>query len=266
MDNTTFEKALTAKPEKPGLSGGTAGETGLNAANGLGFAGETLNLPDKPRYGEPCNGCGMCCIAVQCVVSTALFGEREICPALTQAGRSLVCGLMIDTAAYVPDTTQWGGKTLTEVFALMIGSGIGCDAQADGEPDNPEARRIMFAAAQSKISNASPEARMLVEYFRARLFGATRMTDNQTGGVGVTVENGWLPIETAPKDGLILLYGLLEPHPDAAQLYGNLDRPTRVTGYWDEIDGAWCPMGSTWEGPWFHPTHWQHLPTPPEAV
>lgn len=41
MDSTPFEKALTANPEKPGLSGDTAGETALNAANELGFAGET---------------------------------------------------------------------------------------------------------------------------------------------------------------------------------------------------------------------------------
>lgn len=41
--NTDFEKALTANPEKPGLSGDAAGETVLNAANGLGFAGETFD-------------------------------------------------------------------------------------------------------------------------------------------------------------------------------------------------------------------------------
>lgn len=48
--NTDFEKALTANPEKPGLSGNAAGETGLNAANGLGFAGET---PANDENGRP---------------------------------------------------------------------------------------------------------------------------------------------------------------------------------------------------------------------
>lgn len=35
----TFEKALTAKPEFSGVSGHMVGETGANAANGLGVAG-----------------------------------------------------------------------------------------------------------------------------------------------------------------------------------------------------------------------------------
>lgn len=74
----------------------------------------------------------------------------------------------------------------------------------------------------------------------------------------------WQDIETAPKDAVILLYGLLEPHPDDVDLYANLDSPKRVAGYWDEIDGAWCPVGSTFEGPWFNPTHWQPLPAPPQ--
>lgn len=73
----------------------------------------------------------------------------------------------------------------------------------------------------------------------------------------------WLPIETAPKDALILGWGLLDPHPDSRELYGNLDKPRRAAIYWDEIDEAWCPAGSTWVGPWFKPTHWQPLPPPP---
>jgi len=125
------------------------------------------NPLEKPAYGQPCNGCGMCCIAVQCIVSVALFGEQKLCPALTPAGDALACGLMIDTAAHVPDVTAWGGKTLTETFALMIGSGIGCDGQAEDEPDDETARLAMFAKANAKIATASPEAQMLVTYFRS---------------------------------------------------------------------------------------------------
>lgn len=36
---STFEKALTAKPDVSGVSGHMVGETGANAANGLGVAG-----------------------------------------------------------------------------------------------------------------------------------------------------------------------------------------------------------------------------------
>jgi hypothetical protein len=75
--------------------------------------------------------------------------------------------------------------------------------------------------------------------------------------------DGWQPIETAPRDSIVLLYGFLRPHPESEQLYGGLDKPTRVTGYWDEIDESWCPMGATFLGPWFDPTNWHPLPAPP---
>lgn len=75
----------------------------------------------------------------------------------------------------------------------------------------------------------------------------------------------WQPIETADKARPLMLYGKLRPHPDYEQLYSNLDKNTRCVGFWDEIDEAWCPVGSTWTGPWFEPTHWQPLPEPPHA-
>lgn len=73
----------------------------------------------------------------------------------------------------------------------------------------------------------------------------------------------WQPIETAPKDKLILLFGLLDPHPEDIGLHGNLDRPGRYTGYWCQLDEAWSVAGGTWLGPWVNPTHWMPLPDPP---
>jgi hypothetical protein len=83
------------------------------------------------------------------------------------AGNAIACGLIVNTANYVPDLTAWGGKALTETFSLMIGSGIGCDASLEGQDEQPEMyAKIMFAAG-AKIAAASPEARVLVEYFRS---------------------------------------------------------------------------------------------------
>lgn len=127
----------------------------------------SIGLPAKPAYGQPCNGCGMCCIAVQCPISIALFGDSDVCPALTEAGNALACGLMIDTGAYVPDMTRWGGKVLTEAFALMIGSGIGCDGLLEGEARDETVRQAMIATANANIAAASPGAAMLVAHFRS---------------------------------------------------------------------------------------------------
>lgn len=125
----------------------------------------TALLP-KPEFGQPCNGCGICCMITQCAVSVAMFGEHELCPALQKAGRSFACGLMVNTADYVPDITAWGGKTLTETFTLMIGAGIGCDGTLEDD-ETDEAHATMLQKAEAKIAAASPEAQMLVAYFRA---------------------------------------------------------------------------------------------------
>lgn len=69
----------------------------------------------------------------------------------------------------------------------------------------------------------------------------------------------WKPIETAPKDGQsILLFGLQEPHSDL-----RCSEPIVFTGYWDDIDSAWCGTASTWTGPFYRPSHWQPLPEAP---
>ena len=127
-----------------------------------------MSLLPKPMYGDPCNGCGLCCIAVQCPISVAVFGEASICPALEQAGNSWACGLVRNTAEYVPDITEWGGKTLTEAFALMLGAGLGCDGSTneDDEARIAEYRPIMRAKAEQAIAAASEDARVLLTYFQ----------------------------------------------------------------------------------------------------
>ncbi len=48
---TSFEKALTAKPDVSGVSGHMVGETGANAGNSLAVAGGTLGLECNHHYG-----------------------------------------------------------------------------------------------------------------------------------------------------------------------------------------------------------------------
>ncbi len=69
----------------------------------------------------------------------------------------------------------------------------------------------------------------------------------------------WKPIETAPHDRRVLLFGQLRPM-EGLRVNG----PEVFTGYYDEIDSSWCGSGSTAEGPFYTPTHWQELPEPPQ--
>lgn len=69
----------------------------------------------------------------------------------------------------------------------------------------------------------------------------------------------WQPIETAPKDGPLLLYGLMGPT-EMLRFNG----PIVTSGYyWDSIDG-WYSTASTWVGPFVEPSHWMPLPEPPQ--
>lgn len=59
----------------------------------------------------------------------------------------------------------------------------------------------------------------------------------------------WQPIETAPKDGTLVLVW---------------DEDTPITASWDEGFG-WCDnvRGTYWG---FSPTHWMPLPEPPKDI
>lgn len=73
----------------------------------------------------------------------------------------------------------------------------------------------------------------------------------------------WQPISTAPKDGTaILVFGRLSDHPDDMVRFPDNGI---YTAYFDAIDRAFCASAATWTGPFINATHWQSLPTPPEA-
>lgn len=75
----------------------------------------------------------------------------------------------------------------------------------------------------------------------------------------IAAEDKWRPIETAPRNRSVLLFGKMRPH----EMFGSTEKLMVFSGYWDEIDTAWCSTGSTWTGPFFEPTHWMPLPLPP---
>lgn len=71
----------------------------------------------------------------------------------------------------------------------------------------------------------------------------------------------WQPIETAPIDEPILLFGRIDPRSEFDLL--KWDVPCVFSGYYDTIDEAWVPHGGTWLGPFMEVTHWMSLPPEP---
>jgi hypothetical protein len=72
----------------------------------------------------------------------------------------------------------------------------------------------------------------------------------------------WQPIETAPKDAPVLLFGMTNPDERMVRF----KKPVVFSGYWESLDEAWCAHGSHWDGPFFQPTHWMPLPAPPTTA
>lgn len=103
-----------------------------------GFVAPRGTLEAKPKHGEPCNRCGLCCYAVQCPLSEHVFGRRPgPCPVLTGTIGDAGCGLVADPMRYsMRRTLQHGVEAMRAAALLLIGSGTGCDARMNGEqPD-----------------------------------------------------------------------------------------------------------------------------------
>lgn len=81
--------------------------------------------PPPPRRGEPCNGCGLCCVLEVCAVGLALDAPREAPCALLSfdEGESRFrCGAVL---AAPPNVKSF--------LMLKMGIGMGCDADLPDE-------------------------------------------------------------------------------------------------------------------------------------
>jgi hypothetical protein len=87
--------------------------------------------PIKPRHGEPCNGCGLCCAAERCPLAVVLIGDGPApCPALELDEGRFWCGLIRNTAKYTiaieAEKAPWLGEILRQQYF-----GTGCDSDDD---------------------------------------------------------------------------------------------------------------------------------------
>lgn len=190
-----------------------------------------------------------------------------------------LCGS--DRVALHPVNEQW----------QVICDGCGCNVGT--HIDDPKQKAIKLWNTRAALSHKGGEERARVEAVADAIeqsiveqvdeqcgHAARRADDDPTISLGsceldpiaiaeaaiqaALTSDGWAPIvwqgiATAPKDGThIMIFAQLRPND-----FLECDRPQVLSGYWDEIDGAWCSTGSTFHGPFYDPTHWMPLPPPP---
>ena len=87
--------------------------------------------PAKPVLGQPCNGCGLCCLAEPCPLGIWASRRRSgPCAALrwdTGQGRYL-CGVLADATQAVATQGGWRRRLWLALVRRWIAAGQGCDA------------------------------------------------------------------------------------------------------------------------------------------
>ncbi len=94
--------------------------------------------PPKPRSGEPCNGCGVCCLVAPCPLGMLLSGRRNgACKALRwDAGQRLYrCGALLQPAlageSVLPPSLRFLSRPLAALAHRWIAAGMGCDSNLE---------------------------------------------------------------------------------------------------------------------------------------
>jgi hypothetical protein len=87
--------------------------------------------PPKPATGEPCNGCGVCCLFEPCPLGALLSRRRRgACAALhwDEAASRYRCGALAEPQRHLPWLPMAWVRRLARRW---IAAGIGCDADLD---------------------------------------------------------------------------------------------------------------------------------------
>lgn len=108
------------------------------------------SLLPKPEIGNPCNGCGLCCITTTCAAGSFVmglvinYGERAAgpCRAMIEQDGKIVCGIMLRPRDWTG--AKGAADDLRRDFGMLIGAGLGCDDAGDesDETANPKLRAL----------------------------------------------------------------------------------------------------------------------------
>ena len=102
-----------------------------------------LHARAKPSWGEPCNGCGVCCASEPCPVGMLISRRRTgACAALSwsDADRLYRCGLLTAPASHLPRALRWCAPWLGRWARRWISAGSGCDCDYAVRPHGAAGR------------------------------------------------------------------------------------------------------------------------------
>lgn len=91
----------------------------------------TVEAPPKPSYGAPCNGCGVCCKAIPCVLARDLIAAVEgPCPALEWEDGRYWCGLLRAPHRHIYglEAKPWADPVIRALILESGAFGVGCDS------------------------------------------------------------------------------------------------------------------------------------------
>lgn len=99
--------------------------------------------PAQPRWGEPCNGCGVCCLLRPCPVGIVLSRRlKGPCAALRwdESATRYLCSALGDfRSPDAPDkgddSARWSERLRRSVARRLIAAGEGCDCDAELDSD-----------------------------------------------------------------------------------------------------------------------------------
>lgn len=122
--------------------------------------------PTKPAVGDPCNGCGLCCLSEPCPIGVLVTRRTTgACAALEWSATAVryECGMLTHPTRHLGLQRLAPSSLLNRLLrrwsARMIAAGIGCDAELDVTTAPTPSAPSSASSASGSTSGASKENR-----------------------------------------------------------------------------------------------------------
>lgn len=118
-------------------------------------------MKSKPKVGESCNGCGLCCLNQVCKNGAYVLGlvdhlgdnPEGPCPAVVKhPDGTYTCGIVQNPNKYIKNKS-YPAAVKSRNFAFLIGAGAGCDELL--ENDTVEEEEKLNALINEKLNDTA---------------------------------------------------------------------------------------------------------------